>query len=278
LNDTLFGGYAVILLLGFIAYGQAVKRFWLTGVKLTLAGVFLGLLGVTGSYFTMYMAAKGKPLAPIAIVINAAMIAVATGVSIASGHRQQASRDFWSGTIQGCSIRMQVGPLPAVKGIGIWVIPTLTRISEWTGLSGPAQQLLGKEVRSVLEASKDAKVGQVVETSGSGLGSQRVAWVPIQSPKQKAKATDLVGAYRAGLRVARKQNLTAGLLVGGIAGITIEQNVDAILTVLQSMEDGSQVVLSSPDNSILEKVKEKLMNLTAVAVPDGIGPEGSMQR
>jgi hypothetical protein len=278
LNDTLFGGYAVILLLGFIAYGQAVKRFWLTGVKLTLAGVFLGLLGVTGSYFTMYMAAKGKPLAPIAIVINAAMIAVATGVSIASGHRQQASRDFWSGTIQGCSIRMQVGPLPAVKGIGIWVIPTLTRISEWTGLSGPAQQLLGKEVRSVLEASKDAKVGQVVETSGSGLGSQRVAWVPIQSPKQKAKATDLVGAYRAGLRVARKQNLTAGLLVGGIAGITIEQNVDAIVTVLQSMEDGSQVVLSSPDNSILEKVKEKLMNLTAVAVPDGIGPEGSMQR
>jgi hypothetical protein len=278
LNDTLFGGYAVILLLGFIAYGQAVKRFWLTGVKLTLAGVFLGLLGVTGSYFTMYMAAKGKPLAPIAIVINAAMIAVATGVSIASGHRQQASRDFWSGTIQGCSIRMQVGPLPAVKGIGIWVIPTLTRISEWTGLSGPAQQLLGKEVRSVLEASKDAKVGQVVETSGSGLGSQRVAWVPIQSPKQKAKATDLVGAYRAGLRVARKQNLTAGLLVGGIAGITIEQNVDAIVTVLQSMEDGSQVVLSSPDNSILEKVKEKLMNLTAGAVPDGIGPEGSMQR
>jgi hypothetical protein len=278
LNDTLFGGYAVILLLGFIAYGQAVKRFWLTGVKLTLAGVFLGLLGVTGSYFTMYMAAKGKPLAPIAIVINAAMIAVATGVSIASGHRQQASRDFWSGTIQGCAIRMQVGPLPAVKGIGIWVIPTLTRISEWTGLSGPAQQLLGKEVRSVLEASKDAKVGQVVETSGSGLGSQRVAWVPIQSPKQKAKATDLVGAYRAGLRVARKQNLTAGLLVGGIAGITIEQNVDAIVTVLQSMEDGSQVVLSSPDNSILEKVKEKLMNLTAVAVPDGIGPEGSMQR
>jgi hypothetical protein len=278
LNDTLFGGYAVILLLGFIAYGQAVKRFWLTGVKLTLAGVFLGLLGVTGSYFTMYMAAKGKPLAPIAIVINAAMIAVATGVSIASGHRQQASRDFWSGTIQGCAIRMQVGPLPAVKGIGIWVIPTLTRISEWTGLSGPAQQLLGKEVRSVLEASKDAKVGQVVETSGSGLGSQRVAWVPIQSPKQKAKATDLVGAYRAGLRVARKQNLTAGLLVGGIAGITIEQNVDAIVTVLQSMEDGSQVVLSSPDNSILEKVKEKLMNLAAVAVPDGIGPEGSMQR
>lgn len=278
MNDTLFGGYAVILLLGFIAYGQAVKRFWLTGVKLTLAGVFLGLLGVTGSYFTMYMAAKGKPLAPIAIVINAAMIAVATGVSIASGHRQQASRDFWSGTIQGCAIRMQVGPLPAVKGIGIWVIPTLTRISEWTGLSGPAQQLLGKEVRSVLEASKDAKVGQVVETSGSGLGSQRVAWVPIQSPKQKAKATDLVGAYRAGLRVARKQNLTAGLLVGGIAGITIEQNVDAIVTVLQSMEDGSQVVLSSPDNSILEKVKEKLMNLTAVAVPDGIGPEGSMQR
>jgi hypothetical protein len=72
--------------------------------------------------------------------------------------------------------------------------------------------------------------------------------------------------------------LTAGLLVGGIAGITIEQNVDAIVTVLQSMEDGSQVVLSSPDNSILEKVKEKLMNLTAVAVPDGIGPEGSMQR
>jgi len=278
LNDTLFGGYAVILLLGFIAYGQAVKRFWLTGVKLTLAGVFLGLLGVTGSYFTMYMAAKGKPLAPIAIVINAAMIAVATGVSIASGHRQQASRDFWSGTVQGCSIRMQVGPLPAVKGIGIWVIPTLTRISEWTGLSGPAQQLLGKEVRSVLEASKDAKVGQVVETSGSGLGSQRVAWVPIQSPKQKAKATDLVGAYRAGLRVARKQNLTAGLLVGGIAGITIEQNVDAIVTVLQSMEDGSQVVLSSPDNSILEKVKEKLMNLTAGAVPDGNGPEGSMQR
>jgi hypothetical protein len=278
LNDTLFGGYAVILLLGFIAYGQAVKRFWLTGVKLTLSGVFLGLLGVTGSYFTMYMAAKGKPLAPIAIVINAAMIAVATGVSIASGHRQQASRDFWSGTVQGCSIRMQVGPLPAVKGIGIWVIPTLTRISEWTGLSGPAQQLLGKEVRSVLEASKDAKVGQVVETSGSGLGSQRVAWVPIQSPKQKAKATDLVGAYRAGLRVARKQNLTAGLLVGGIAGITIEQNVDAIVTVLQSMEDGSQVVLSSPDNSILEKVKEKLMNLTAGAVPDGNGPEGSMQR
>lgn len=278
MNDTLFGGYAVILLLGFIAYGQAVKRFWLTGVKLTLSGVFLGLLGVTGSYFTMYMAAKGKPLAPIAIVINAAMIAVATGVSIASGHRQQASRDFWSGTVQGCSIRMQVGPLPAVKGIGIWVIPTLTRISEWTGLSGPAQQLLGKEVRSVLEASKDAKVGQVVETSGSGLGSQRVAWVPIQSPKQKAKATDLVGAYRAGLRVARKQNLTAGLLVGGIAGITIEQNVDAIVTVLQSMEDGSQVVLSSPDNSILEKVKEKLMNLTAGAVPDGNGPEGSMQR
>lgn len=278
MNDTLFGGYAVILLLGFIAYGQAVKRFWLTGVKLTLAGVFLGLLGVTGSYFTMYMAAKGKPLAPIAIVINAAMIAVATGVSIASGHRQQASRDFWSGTIQGCAIRMQVGPLPAVKGIGIWVIPTLTRISEWTGLSGPAQQLLGKEVRSVLEASKDAKVGQVVETSGSGLGSQRVAWVPIQSPKQKAKATDLVGAYRAGLRVARKQNLTAGLLVGGIAGITIDQNVDAILTVLQSMEDGSQVVLSSPDNSILEKVKEKLMNLTAGAVSDGIAPEGSMQR
>ena len=269
MNDTLFGGYAVILLLGFIAYGQAVKRFWLTGVKLTLAGVFLGLLGVTGSYFTMYMAAKGKPLAPVAIVINAAMIAVATGVSIASGHRQQASRDFWSGAVRGCSIRMQVGPLPAVKGIGIWVIPTLTRISEWTGLSGPAQQLLGKDVRSVLEASKDAKVGQVVETSGSGLGSQRVAWVPIQSPKQKAKATDLVGAYRAGLRVARKQNLTAGRLVGGIAGISIEQNVDAILTVLQSMEDGSHVVLSSPDNNILEKVKEKLLILSAEAVPEG---------
>jgi hypothetical protein len=158
LNDTLFGGYAVILLLGFIAYGQAVKRFWLSGVKLTLAGILLGLIGVIGSYFTMYMAAKGKPMMPIAIVINASMIAVATGVSIASGHRQQATRYFWSVTIKGCSIRMQVGPLPAVKGIGIWVVPTLTRISEWTGLSGPAQQLLTKDVRQVLEASKDAKV------------------------------------------------------------------------------------------------------------------------
>ncbi|MFM7187968.1 MAG: hypothetical protein ACKO14_09145 [Armatimonadota bacterium] len=274
MNDTLFGGYAVILLLGFIAYGQAVKRFWLTGVRLTLAGVLLGLLGVTGSYFTMYMAAKGKPLAPIAIVINATMIAVATGVSIASGHRQQAIRDFWSGAINDCTIRMQVGPLPAVKGIGIWIIPTLTRISEWTGLSGPAQQLLGKDVRKALEASKEAKVGQVVETSGTGLGSQRIAWVPIHSPKQKAKATDLVGAYRAGLRVARKQNLSAGLLVGGIAGISNEQNVDAILTVLQSIESGSNIVLSSPDSSILEKVKKKILNFSAVVVPDGHGDSG----
>ena len=261
MNDTLFGGYAIILLLGFIAYGQAVKRFWLSGLKLTLAGISLGLLGVIGSYFTMYMAAKGKPLMPVAIVINASMIAVATGVSIASGHRQQATRDFWSVTIKGCSIRMQVGPLPAVKGIGIWVVPTLTRISEWTGLSGPAQQLLKKDVRQVLEASKDAKVGQVVETAGSGLGSQRIAWVPIQSQKQKAKATDLIGAYRAGLRVAKKLNLQPGLLVGSIAGITIEQNVDAIVTVIQSLDSETQLVLSSPDASILEKLKAELQGL-----------------
>jgi hypothetical protein len=261
LNDTLFGGYAVILLLGFIAYGQAVKRFWLSGVKLTLAGILLGLIGVIGSYFTMYMAAKGKPMMPIAIVINASMIAVATGVSIASGHRQQASRDFWSVTIKGCSIRMQVGPLPAVKGVGIWVVPTLTRISEWTGLSGPAQQLIAKEIRQVLDASKDAKVGQVVETAGTGLGSQRVAWVPIQSQKQKAKATDLVGAYRAGLRVAKKLNLQPGLLVGSIAGITLEQNVDAIVTVIQSLDSEAQLVLSSPDASILEKLKAQLQRL-----------------
>ena len=261
MNDTLFGGYAVILLLGFIAYGQAVKRFWLSGVKLTLAGISLGLLGVIGSYFTMYMAAKGKPLMPLAIVINASMIAVATGVSIASGHRQQATRDFWSVTFKGCLIRMQVGPLPAVKGIGIWVVPTLTRISEWTGLSGPAQQLLTKDVRQVLEASKDAKVGQVVETAGSGLGSQRIAWVPIQSQKQKAKATDLVGAYRAGLRVAKKLNLQPGLLVGPIAGITLEQNVDAIVTVIQSLDSETQLVLSSPDASILEKLKAELQGL-----------------
>jgi hypothetical protein len=259
LTDTLFGAYAVILLLGFIAYGQAVKRFWLSGFKLTLAGVFLGLIGVTGSYFTMYIAAKGKPLMPIAIVINAAMIAVATGVSIASGHRQQASRDFWTGTVYGCAIRMQVGPLPAVKGIGMWVIPTLTRISEWTGLSGPAQQLLGKDIRQILDASKDAKVGQVVETAGTGLGSQRVAWVPIQSPKQKAKVTDLVGAYRAGLRVARKHNLEPGLLVGSIAGITVEQNLDAIDAVLQSLEAGTQLVLNSPDVTILEKLKSRFV-------------------
>lgn len=261
MNDTLFGGYAVILLLGFIAYGQAVKRFWLSGVKLTLAGIFLGLIGVIGSYFTMYMAAKGKPLMPVAIVINASMIAVATGVSIASGHRQQATRDFWSVMIKGCSIRMQIGPLPAVKGIGIWVIPTLTRISEWTGLSGPTQQLLTKDVRQVLEASKDAKVGQVVETAGTGLGSQRIAWVPIQSQKQTAKATDLVGAYRAGLRVAKKLNLQPGLLVGPIAGITLEQNVDAVLSVIQSLDSETQLVLSSPDASILEKVKVKLQSL-----------------
>ena len=259
MTDTLFGAYAVVLLLGFIAYGQAVKRFWLSGVKLTLAGVLLGLIGVTGSYFTMYIAAKGKPLMPIAIVINAAMIAVATGVSIASGHRQQASRDFWSGTVRGSVIRMQVGPLPAVKGIGMWVIPTLTRISEWTGLSGPAQQLLGKDIRQTLEASKDAKVGQVVETAGTGLGSHRVAWVPIQSPKQKVKVTDLIGAYRAGLRVARKHDLQPGMLVGSIAGITIEQNVDAIDTVLQSLEEGTQLVLSSPDATLLEKLKERLL-------------------
>lgn len=258
MNDTLFGGYAVILLIGFIAYGQAVKRFWLTGMKLTLAGVFLGLLGVTGSYFTMFMAAKGKPLAPVAIVINATMIAIATGVSIASGHRQQSSREYWSGVVGGCTIRMHIGPLPAVKGIGMWIIPTLTRLSEWTGLSGPPQQLLRKDVRAILESRKDAKVGQVVETSGTGIGSERVAWVPIHSPKQKVKATDLVGAYRAGLRLARKHNLTAGLLVGGIAGISIEQNVDAIVTVLQSIDDTSQLVLNSPDATILEKVKEKL--------------------
>jgi hypothetical protein len=189
------------------------------------------------------------------------MIAVATGVSIASGHRQQATRDFWSVTIKGCSIRMQVGPLPAVKGIGIWVVPTLTRISEWTGLSGPAQQLLTKDVRQVLEASKDAKVGQVIETAGSGLGSQRIAWVPIQSQKQKAKATDLVGAYRAGLRVAKKLNLQPGLLVGSIAGITLEQNVDAIVTVIQSLDSETQLVLSSPDASILEKLKAQLQRL-----------------
>lgn len=261
MNDTMFGAYAVILLLGFIAYGQAVKRFWLTGVKLTLAGVFLGLLGVTGSYFTMYLAAKGKPLAPVAIVINAAMIAVATGVSIASGHRQQASREYWSGIYKGISIRMQVGPLPGVKGVGIWVIPSLTRISEWTGLSGPAQQLLNKDVRQVLDAHKLAKVGQVVETSGTGLGSQRVAWVPIQSPKQKAKVTDLIGAYRAGLRVARKQGLVPGLLVGSISGISLEQNVDAIITVLKSIESDSQVVLNAPDAGILEKVKDALAAL-----------------
>lgn len=258
MNDTLFGAYAVILLLGFIAYGQAVKRFWLTGVKLTLAGVFLGLLGVTGSYFTMYMAAKGKPLAPVAIVINAAMIAVATGVSIASGHRQQASRDYWTGDVSGCMVRMQIGPLASVKGIGIWIIPTLTRLTEWTGLSGPAQQLLTKDIRKVLESSKDAKVGQVVETAGTGLGSSRAAWVPIQSPKQKAKATDLIGAYRAGLRVAKKLNLSPGLLVGNIAGVTVEQNVDAIITVLRSLDAGDSVVLSSPDTGVLEKVREKL--------------------
>ena len=156
---------------------------------------------------------------------------------------------------------MQVGPLPAVKGIGIWVVPTLTRISEWTGLSGPAQQLLTKDVRQVLEASKDAKVGQVVETAGSGLGSQRIAWVPIQSQKQKAKVTDLVGAYRAGLRVAKKLNLQPGLLVGSIAGITIEQNVDAIVTVIQSLDSETQLVLSSPDASILEKLKAQLQGL-----------------
>ncbi len=275
MNDTLFGAYAVVLLLGFIAFGQAVKRFWLTGVKLTLAGIVLGLIGVVGSYLTMYMAAKGKPLMPIAIVINASMIAVATGVSIASGHRQQASRDFWSGTVNGCTIRMQIGPLASVKGIGMWVIPTLTRISEWTGLSGPAQQMLGKDIRQILEASKDAKVGQVVETPGTGLGSQRVAWVPIQSPKQKAKVTDLVGAYRAGLRVARKQNLQPGMLIGSIAGISVEQNVDAIDTVLQSLESGTQLVLSSPDAGILEKLKEKLMS-SAGAKPDQ-GPDVSTE-
>jgi tetrahydromethanopterin S-methyltransferase subunit F len=206
----------------------------------------------------MFMAAKGKPLAPVAIVINATMIAIATGVSIASGHRQQSSRAYWSGVVGGCTIRMHVGPLPAVKGIGMWIIPTLTRLSEWTGLSGPPQQLLRKDVRAILESRKDAKVGQVVETSGTGIGSERVAWVPIHSPKQKVKATDLVGAYRAGLRLARKHNLTAGLLVGGIAGISIEQNVDAIVTVLQSIDDNSQLVLNSPDATILEKVKEKL--------------------
>lgn len=258
MSDTLFGGYAVILLLGFIAYGQAVKRFWLTGVKLTLAGIFLGLLGVTGSYFTMYMAAKGKPLAPIAILINATMIAVATGVSIASGHRQQASRDYWTGTVDGINVRMQVGPLAAVKGVDLWVIPTLTRISEWTGLAGPAQQMLSKDIRKKLEASKDAKVGQVIETAGTGLGSQKVAWVPIQSPKQKAKMTDLIGAYRAGLRIAMKQKLQPGLLIGTISGITTEQNVEAIVTVLQSLDRDTDVVLSSPDAAIFEKLKPQL--------------------
>jgi hypothetical protein len=128
-------------------------------------------------------------------------------------------------------------------------------------LSGPAQQLIAKEIRQVLDASKDAKVGQVVETAGTGLGSQRVAWVPIQSQKQKAKATDLVGAYRAGLRVAKKLNLQPGLLIGSIAGITIEQNVDAIVTVIQSLESETQLVLSSPDANILEKLKVQLQSV-----------------
>ena len=258
MKDTLFVTYAVVLLLGFIAYGQAVKRFWLTGYKLTFAGIFLGLLGVTGSYFTMYMAAKGKPLQPIAILINATMIAVATGVSIASGHRQQSGRVYWSGSVNGRTVRMLTGPLPAVKGIGIWVIPTLTRLTEWTALSGPIQQMISKEVRLKLDACKDAKVGQAVETAGTGLGSQKVVWVPIQSPKQKAKSTDLIGAYRAGLRIAAKYDLQPGLLVGTIAGIPIEQNIDSIITVISSMEPGKEIVLNSPDDTLVEKLKARL--------------------
>jgi hypothetical protein len=48
------------------------------------------------------------------------------------------------------------------------------------------------------------------------------------------------------------------MLIGSISGISIEQNVDAIDTVLHSLESGTHLVLSSPDASILEKLKEKL--------------------
>ena len=61
--------------------------------------------------------------------------------------------------------------------------------------------------------------------------------------------------------MAKKLNLQPGLLVGSIAGITLEQNVDAIVTVIQSLDSETQLVLSSPDASILEKLKAELQGL-----------------
>jgi len=43
----------------------------------------------------------------------------------------------------------------------------------------------------------------------------------------------------------------------------LEQNVDAIVTVIQSLESETQLVLSSPDASILEKLKAQLQGLEA---------------
>ena len=260
MKDTLFTLYAITMLLAFVGFGQAVKRHWVRGYRLTLVGSAIGLTAVVGSYFTMLQAGTGRSVPILAIVINSVMIAIATGVAIASGHRQQSLSEIWSGMVNDHPIRLLTGQPPSAKGVGEWIIPTRTRLTEWTALAGPFQQLLDKDIRLHLEQKRDVKVGQVVETKGSGLGSEKIAWVPVQSPKQQAKITDLTGAYRAGIRISRKHNLTPGLIIGPISGLKNDDIAECVFNLLLSDDGDYPYVVLSPEQPMLKALQKRLEN------------------